>query len=335
LRAGVDEQHGLFLLKPSGSSYFKKSLGLIFYCHPIVFPFPAGHAMSLFAHRRAKIRLCLLMPLAMMSLAGCTSVSGFSPLGEQISASLPNDETGLRRYAEELGRRYDANPADRQTVLIYAAVLRKLGQTAQAVALLQREAASNPEDLDVLGAYGKALADVGRYQEAAEVLSRAHTPERPNWSILSAQGSVADRLGDHAQAQGFYEAALKIIPDEASVLSNLGLSYALSRDLERAEETSRRATQLPQADMRVRQNYALILALRGKFSEAEEIARRDLRPEEAAQNIAEIRASIAQSDTWKALRQAQKDNTPRVILSTIPRRPTSATKTPPALRKGL
>jgi tetratricopeptide (TPR) repeat protein len=110
----------------------------------------------------------------MVSLAGCSSVSGFSPLGEQISASLPNDETGLRRYAEELGRRYDANPADRQTVLIYAAVLRKLGQTAQAVALLQREAASNPEDLDVLGAYGKALADVGRYQEAAEVLSRAY-----------------------------------------------------------------------------------------------------------------------------------------------------------------
>jgi len=125
------------------------------------------------------------------------------------------------------------------------------------------------------------------------------------------------------------------MPDEASVLSNLGLSYALSRDLERAEDTSRRAAQLPQADMRVRQNYALILALRGKFSEAEDIARRDLRPEEAAQNIAEIRASIAQSDTWKALRQAQKDNAPRVNLSTSPRRPTSATPTPPALRKGL
>jgi Flp pilus assembly protein TadD len=207
-----------------------------------------------------------------------------------------------------------------------------LGQTAQAVALLQREAARNPDDLDVLGAYGKALADAGRYQEAAEVLSRAHTPERPNWSILSAQGSVADRLGDHAQAQGFYEAALKIMPDEASVLSNLGLSYALSRELERAEETSRRAADLPQADMRVRQNYALILALRGKFAEAEEIARRDLRPEEAAQNIAEIRASIAQSDTWKTLRQSQKYNAPRVILSTAPKRAASA---PPALRKGL
>ena len=290
--------------------------------------------MSFFAHRRAKIRLCLLLPLAMASLAGCASVNGFSPLGEQISASLPNDETGLRRYAEELGRRYDANPADRQTVLIYAAVLRKLGQTAQAVALLQREAARNPEDLDVLGAYGKALADAGRYQEAAEVLSRAHTPERPNWSILSAQGSVADRLGDHAQAQGFYEAALKIMPDEPSVLSNLGLSFALSRDLERAEETSRRAADLPQADMRVRQNYALILALRGKFAEAEEIARRDLRPEEAAQNIAEIRTSIAQSDTWKALRQSQKENAPRVILSTAPRRAASS-PAPPALRKGL
>ena len=135
--------------------------------------------MSFFARLRGPLSLCLFLP-ALAGLAGCTPLTNISPFGAEISASLPNDETGLRRYGEELGRRYDANPADRQTVLTYATVLRKLGQTAQAVAVLQREAARTPDDLDVLGAYGKALADVGRTQEAADVLARAHTPERPN-----------------------------------------------------------------------------------------------------------------------------------------------------------
>jgi Flp pilus assembly protein TadD len=319
---------------------FKKSLGLIFYCRSIVsfIHFRRNFAMPLPALFVARIRIFLLVPLMAASLTGCASLPSLPLAGDQISPTLPNDETGLRRASDELGRRYDANPADKQTVLTYAAVLRKLRQTAQAVAVLQREAARNPEDLDVLGAYGKALADAGRYHEAVDVLSRAHTPERPNWSVLSAQGSVADRLGDHAQAQSFYEAALKIKPDEPSILSNLGLSYALTRDLERAEDISRQAANMAQADQRVRQNYALVLALRGKFAEAEDVSRRDLRPEEAAQNIADIRASIAQSDTWKSVRQSSLSAPPRVILSTTPRRaptPAPTSSAAPDLRKGL
>ncbi len=239
----------------------------------------------------------------------------------QSAAALPADESALRQLSEKLGRRYDSNPAERENVIAYAAVLRKLQRYPQAAAVLQREAARMPDDLDVLAAYGKALADAGRLNEAADVLSHAHTPERPNWSVLSAQGAVADQLGDHKAAQDFYEAALKMAPDEPNVLSNLGLSYALTQDLARAETMLRRAVDLPGADARVRQNYALVLSLRGKFRAATSTTQRDLSDEAALQNVTAIRQSLVQTDTWAQL-AADRPRKPPARTAVLTLRPT-------------
>ncbi len=229
--------------------------------------------------------------------------------------ALPQGDAELRQYAEEWGRRYDADRNDRRTALNYARALRRLAQHAQAVAVLQGLAVRHPNDMEVLGTYGKALAEDGRLQEAAKVLANAHTPERPNWSILSAQGSVADQLGDHAQAQNYYAAALKIQPNDPSVLSNLGLSYALARDLPRAEQTLRLAAAQPGADMRVRQNLALALALQGKFPEAEEVSRHDLSSIDAAANVASIRRMISQSNTWRDIKQIDRAARPKAAAA--------------------
>jgi len=239
-----------------------------------------------------------------VSLGGCNRPSMSDVTGSiGGSDSLPSSDAALRRYAEEWGRRYDSDRTDKRVAMNYARALRALTQHSQAVAVLRGAAISHPRDMEVLGAYGKALADDGKLQEAAKVLENAHTPERPNWSVLSAQGSVADQLGDHERAREYYNAALKIRPDDPAVLSNLGLSHALSRNLPMAESTLRQAAGQPAADMRVRQNLALVLALQGKFGEAEEVSRRDLRPADAASNVAEIRRMISQSNTWSAIRQ--------------------------------
>ena len=239
-----------------------------------------------------------------LGLGGCNRPS-MSDVTGSIGGNdaLPNNAAGLRRYAEEWGRRYDSNRTDKRIAMNYARALRALTQHSQAVAVLRGLAITHPRDMEVLGAYGKALADDGKLQEAAKVLQNAHTPERPNWSILSAQGSVADQLGDHERAREYYGSALKMHPNDPAVLSNLGLSYALSRNLPMAETTLRDAAAQPTADMRVRQNLALVLALQGKFGEAEEVSRRDLAPADAASNVAEIRRMISQSNTWSAIRK--------------------------------
>jgi len=251
--------------------------------------------------------MAIAMILAACLASGGCQNTGMSDVTGSIGASqdrpLPTSEPELRKYSEEWGRRYDANPESKIAAMNYARSLRALTQYSQAVAVMQRLAAKFPKDMDILGAYGKALADDGRLTEAADVLSRSHTPERPNWSILSAQGAVADQLGDHTQAQAYYDAALKIVPDQPQVLSNLGLSYALAKHLPQAETTLEKAAAQPGADMRVRQNLALVLALQGKFTEAQTISSRDLSPIDAATNVAAIRQMISQSNTWQQIQK--------------------------------
>ncbi len=255
-----------------------------------------------------KLRRCARHAASLFVLL---SLPGLTACGKTISdltgsigaigapAKMPTDEGALRRYAEDWGRRYDANRKDKTTALTYARALLALNQTSQAVAVLQGLAIQYPEDMKVLAAYGKALADAGRLQEANDILSKAHTPERPDWSVLSTQGSIADQLGRHDVARDFYNEALKIKPNDPTILSNLGLSYALSKQLPRAEETLLTAASQPGADMRVRQNLALVLALQGKFPEAEEWSRRDLPPIDAAANVASIRQMISESNSWR------------------------------------
>ncbi|CAN2533254.1 hypothetical+protein [Methylocapsa aurea] len=240
---------------------------------------------------------------ALLALGGCaqplSDVTG--SIGATRRVEMPTDDAQLRRFAEEWGHRYDADPKNKSVALTYARALHALDRNAQAVAVLQGQAIRYPEDLAILGAYGKSLADAGRLREAADVLSRAHTPERPDWSVLSAQGSIADQLGNHEEARDYYQTALKIKPNDPKVLSNLGLSYALSKQLPQAESTLLTAASQPAADMRVRQNLALVLALQGKFEEAENWSRHDLSPIDAAANVATIRQMIAQSNSWREI----------------------------------
>lgn len=250
-------------------------------------------------------RRLALAALCALTAAGCLSRSP-ETTGAIGGRSDPGaSEAAWRRQVETIGAKYAADPGDPKLALSYAQALRATDQTPRAVAVLQQTALRHPKDKALLAAYGKALADVGRFAEAAEVLDNAHTPADPDWRVLSARGAVADQMDDHAGAQRYYEAALKIAPEESSVLANLGLSYALSKRLDLAEETLRRAGDAPGAGPRVRQNLALVLGLRGKFGDAEEVLRRDLPPTEAATNVAAMRASLAQPNSWKSLRAAE------------------------------
>ena len=278
---------------------------------------PSMRWMRTLARRDCHKSLACLV-VAALTLSGCQSfgqkndITGAIPSSE---AGAPNSQAALFRYTEALGQRYDSNPNDKRVALTYAHALRQLSRYAQAVAVLQRLAATHPKDMDVLGEYGKALVDAGRLQEAAQVLPQAHTPENPNWTILSAQGTVADQLGDHAKAQEYYAAALKIVPNQPDVLSNLGLSYALSKQLLMAENTLRLAAAQPGANARVRQNLALVLALEGKFAAAQSVAQRDMAPLEAAENVAAVRQMIAQANPWNKIRALDAKKTGRVAAS--------------------
>lgn len=267
--------------------------------------------IALPAPSRKLVRPLAALALTALAASGCKSRGGPETTGSIGGASLgqsvgqPGIQRVTRADVEALGAKYAADPSDTALAMRYARGLRATEQKTQAVAVLQQAALRNPKDKAVLAAYGKSLAEVGRLAEAADVLQNAHTPAQPDWRVLSTQGSVADQMGDHTRALGFYEAALKIAPDEPTILSNLGMSYVLSHQLDLAESTLRRASAQPGADSRVRQNLAFALGLRGRYDEAEQVLRQDLSAEEAAANVASMRAMGSRPGS-KTLKAADK-----------------------------
>jgi Flp pilus assembly protein TadD len=244
------------------------------------------------------------------ALAGCHD---FGDVTGSISGSTtpPADETKLRAYADDCGKRYERNPGEKVASIEYARALRALTRYAEAVAVIQTAAIKSPKDFDVLGEYGKALADAGQLAQAKDVLTRAYTPDAPRWDVMSVQGTVADRLGDHASAMQFYRDALKIAPGEPGVLANMGLSLALAKQLAEAEQALRQAVASPKADARMRGDLALVLALERKFGEAERVGLTDLSPEAAHANVEAIRQMIAQNDSWRELRKPAQGTKPK------------------------
>jgi Flp pilus assembly protein TadD len=262
---------------------------------------------SLFA-----LRALLAAALAALA-APLTGCHDFGDVTGSIGPSTapPADESKLKAYADDCGKRYERDPGEKVASIEYARALRALTRYSEAVAVIQTAAIKAPKDFDVLGEYGKALADAGQLAQAKDVLTRADTPDAPRWDVLSVQGAVADRLGDHAGAMQFYRDALKIAPGEPGVLTNMGLSLALAKQLPEAEQALRQAVARPKADARMRGDLALVLALEGKFGEAERVGLTDLSPEAARANVEAIRQMIAQNDSWRELRKPEKSVKPK------------------------
>jgi Flp pilus assembly protein TadD len=265
-------------------------------------------------HRAIVLRGSLVAAVVVLStpLAGCHD---FGDVTGSISGSttLPSDETKLRAYADDCGKRYERNPGEKVASIEYARALRALTRYSEAVAVIQTAAIKSPKDFDVLGEYGKALADAGELAQAKDVLTRAYTPDSPRWDVMSVQGTVADRLGDHASAMEFYRDALKIAPGEPSVLANMGLSLTLAKQLPEAEQALRLAVASPNADARMRGDLALVLALEGKFDEAETVGQTDLSRQAARANVEAIRQMIAQNDSWRDLRKPANAQKPKTL----------------------
>jgi Flp pilus assembly protein TadD len=66
----------------------------------------------------------------------------------------------------------------------------------------------------------------------------------------------------------------------------------------------------------MRGDLALVLALEGKFSEAETVGRADLSPDAARANVEAVRQMIAQSDSWRGLRNPAKAPMPKTPAKT-------------------
>jgi len=260
-----------------------------------------------------------------VSLGACASKKAGAPFS--TGSTEPITREAALANAQGLNDEYRKKPDDPAVALRFAESLKIIGSEAQAVAVLAAAAGKHTGNAKVVSAYGKSLMSVGRVTEAVEVLKRAETLAPGDWRIATALGLAHDQSDRHDVARSYYARAAKAAPGEPSILNNWGLSFALDRDLPNAEKVLRKASGMRGAEPRIRQNLALVVGLQGRFEEAEKIARMDLPPAEAEENIAYLRAMLAEPNAWNQLARidAGKTGAPKATGSTKPRLKAPAT----------
>ena len=159
-------------------------------------------------------------------------------------------------------------PSGPAALLYEAAGLINGGQSARALAVLQRALAEQPDAPSLLSLQGVALAEVGRPDEALAAARRA-VARAPNWADgLANLGHVLQAAGQPAEAEAALLRALALEPRHA--VAGLNLGCLLARTGRRAEAILRfRAVLAIEPDqLAARYNLALALQQDGQHAEA-------------------------------------------------------------------
>ena len=203
-------------------------------------------------------------------------------------------------------RELEIDPRDTQAGLGLAVALRQLGRYPEAYDAAGQVLVIEPDNFDAL--LESARAQIGRGQGfyAIEPARHAQTLAPRDWRPLALLAVAYEQADRDDEALATHRQALALAPGEPGVLTNYALYLAGHGDLSGAERLLRQAVALPRADARVRQNLALVVGLQGRLAEAEQLVRQDLPPDQAASNIAWLKAATARAPTgegrsWSAV----------------------------------
>jgi Flp pilus assembly protein TadD len=218
---------------------------------------------------------------------GTSSTETLAP-AEPASATAPKT-AGQPGDLAAAAAAHQANPTDLAAALAHARALRANNAKPEALAVLEKAAASKPGDRRVQLERGLLALELGDAAKAEKLLRQAHDPKAPDWRLHSALGAALASRGKQQEAQVEFAKALALAPDQPSVLNNLALSYALDGKGAEAEQLLRKAQRSPARTPQVQENLALVLGLRGRYDEARSAGQAALPPAKAEQNVAYLR----------------------------------------------
>ena len=197
-------------------------------------------------------------------------------------------------------REVDVDERDPVAGANLANALRGLGRIDEAQAAADKVLIVHPTDLDALLEAARARLAQGQGFYAIDLAKRAQMVAPKDWRPLTLLAIACEQSERDAEALAAHRAAVTLAPDQAAPLANLAMFQAGQGDLPTAETLLRQAVTLKGAGAPVRLNLALVLGLRGELAEAEALSRQDLPPDQAASNIAWLRAATAQPATGRS-----------------------------------
>jgi Flp pilus assembly protein TadD len=190
-------------------------------------------------------------------------------------------------------REVDVDARDPVAGANLANALRSLGRIDEAQAAADKVLVVHPTDLDALLEAARARLAQGQGFYAIDLAKRAQMVAPKDWRPMTLLAIACEQSERDAEALAAHRAAVTLAPDQAAPLANLAMFQAGQGDLATAETLLRQAVTLKGAGAPVRLNLALVLGLRGELAEAEALSRQDLPPDQAASNIAWLRAATA------------------------------------------
>jgi tetratricopeptide (TPR) repeat protein len=168
--------------------------------------------------------------------------------GLPVGATISNNQ--LRQAMATLQAIPASDPLYGPTALQEAELMASLGETKQAVALLETLAAANPQNIDALQEAGDILRGNGQFADAIPYYNRAiavlpATPPPAAWTLYYDRGIALDQSGHWAAAEPDMQKALAISPNQPYVLNYLGYTWALQgKNLAKAQSMLQQAAGL-------------------------------------------------------------------------------------------
>ncbi len=149
----------------------------------------------------------------------------------------------------------------------------RTGRAADAVALLDRMAATYPDRPEPLVQKGDILSTQKSYAAAVEAYSQAIArvpyPERQDWFIYYGRGAAEERMHQWPQSETDMQLALKLYPGQPVVLNFLGFSWAdQNRNLTQAHEMIQRALDQRPQDGEIVDSLGWVLLRQGDAHQA-------------------------------------------------------------------
>lgn len=105
-------------------------------------------------------------------------------------------------------------------------IYRRAGRSADAIGLLEPQAAARPGDPALVMALGKTLLDAGHTSQALALLSAELVRTPGETRLVFALAAARERAGDHEGAVALMQALLRADPENASALNFIGYVWA-------------------------------------------------------------------------------------------------------------
>lgn len=173
--------------------------------------------------------------------------------------------------AASMARLDEMAPGNPMVLQLKAAVARRDGDQARALALLQQVQDQQPSPAGVVNLV-QQYDLMGDREASRELLESWADASEDNAGAIGMLAMRYQEDGDYKAAVGKYEEYLERDPD--NIVANNNLAWLLKdSDPERALQLARRASELTNGQPQVEDTLAMVLAAAGKYDEAAEILR--------------------------------------------------------------